>query len=71
MQIFGTAMSTDLWYKDIFQLVQLLVALYSGFQEILGLLFLLFRMEYGQRREYHRVLGSTYTNGISFLYDPK
>lgn len=42
MQIFGTATSTDLWYKDIFELVQLLVALYSGFQDILGLIFRLF-----------------------------
>lgn len=46
MQIFGTATTTNLviylWYKDIFELVQLLVALYSGFQDRWGLIFRLF-----------------------------
>ena len=76
MQIFitSTRTRTDWWEKDIRGLVQLLVALYSVFQEILGLLFRLLPIrgtEYGIEYPIFPISREHIHKRNSFIVQPK
>jgi hypothetical protein len=76
MKIFitSTRTRTDWWEKDIRGLVQLLIALYSVFQKILGLLFRLLPIrgtEYGIEYPIFRISREHIHKRNSFFIQPK